>query len=126
MHVYSLTPIDYWDGFRPWVDYLQDQVRLLVDRTDKGGEGADETIASRLQDEADGLLKAVAAVREHTNWEGDGEWMVGALPLDGQSGLIYAVKQSNNGATFVVSPAPLTRVSELEPTVCLEPSNTPA
>ncbi len=48
-------------------------------------------------------------VEKYTFWEGDGIWMVSGLPVnDSASSLpMFAVKQNNNGDTFICSPLQL-------------------
>lgn len=48
-------------------------------------------------------------IEKYTSWEGDGNWYVSGMPSEDSSDSlpIFAVKQENNGSTFLCSPFPL-------------------
>lgn len=84
LYVHKIAPIDFWEG---WQD----------PRTLSFGD-----IKER-------VAQALEAARED-GWEGDGHPRFSMIPAgDGDPGceVIVAVKQSNNGTTFVVAPMPL-------------------
>jgi len=92
MYVYGLYAIDYWDG---WTD-------LNEVRRNPSEYGFDDL---------DGTLANVAKAARAAGWEGDGPWRCAPLPLHDSGGRcdwMFAVKQSNNGTTWIVSPFPLT------------------
>ena len=86
-YVYECPPQDWWDGWLTVKDYLT------------GAEDIDR--AKTL------LVTAQDAVRSASQWEGDGNWVCAGLPLgDYVSGVIFSVKQMDNGTTFFASPCP--------------------
>jgi hypothetical protein len=99
LSVYCLPPVYWWDGWTP----LTSAVGIP--------EGPLET--SRLLVEM--AIKA-ATLLTRTGWEGDGNWYVSALPTfdDGVQAIrfLIAVRQWNNGTTFLCSPEPLLWLAE--------------
>ncbi len=85
LYVYECGPIDHWQGWTPLPTFLRDEF------IDPGQVGR--------------MLQAIA---RSTRWEGDfraGEApRVSALPVgDPDCALLLAVKQDNNGTTFIAS-----------------------
>jgi hypothetical protein len=93
-HVYK-TLIDHWLGWRR----LDQEIVALA----KSGCGAEAWEVEHLIM----LLSAAAYAFTRAGWEGDGIWKISALaPVDdggGDSRVMLAVKQSNNGTTFIFS-----------------------
>lgn len=87
-------PIDWWPGWTSIDGLRRDANRLW----EWGVE-----LPSQLPPELDTRIPAQVATE--LGWEGDGEWKCAPLPTDdGYCKLMFAVKQSNNGTTFIVSP----------------------
>jgi hypothetical protein len=93
--VYCLPPIDWWDG---WTLLEELVVPTAVDEFDDGYT-ARLLLATALE---------AASLFVHVGWEGDGCWRAAPLPIfdDGcqTHDFMIAVKQANNGTTFLSSP----------------------
>ena len=97
MFVYRLPePIDVFDGLTPLNDWLSEQ---HPSRT-----------AWALQ-----AVLALADAASETGWQGDMRHlpMVGGLPTLGRTTLYLAIKQDNNGDTFLISPEEIPGIDEL-------------
>lgn len=100
--VYALGPIDWWLGWCPFTTLIRafesDPVSLDLDR-----------VFNLVVTAAWGFTRA--------GWEGDGRWYLSAVPNDEggpECDLLLAVKQSNNGSTFVFSEHELPWLREYE------------
>jgi hypothetical protein len=104
---YCCEPIDWWAG---WLSPVEAVAESLKDGWDALPSNAFRN-AEILAGEIDRLIKVASAFLLQHGWEGDirgpnGTWMVSVVP-DAEinsSVLVFAVKQDNNGTTFVVSP----------------------
>ena len=90
-YIYTLPPIDCFVGWTAFDVFVEQ------------AEAHYWTEAAALS-----LLRTASLlVQRHTDWEMDRDvtaWHVAALPLDEpESALAFAIKQSNNGTTFVAS-----------------------
>jgi hypothetical protein len=104
-YVYELPPIDHWEA---WCTEQQ-----VMDRIDEDREGL-----WSVQNYETQFTIAKAAFVE-AGWEGDGEWHLIALPYPVGEGAdshryIIAVKQRNNGTTYVWSPEEMPWLKEYE------------
>lgn len=106
-YIYTLCPTDFWAGFCPVKQFVKDSVK---EASWWDGESATEAKA-KARFEAEAWVKKMRRIlfEAQTYWEGDiVTERVAALPSgDPDPVLIYVVKQSNNGTTFVVSPVPI-------------------
>jgi len=120
IHIYErMTPIDYWEGWIPLYYLEEDEpyeidIALLLARilsvyayTEDYKYGSVDPHSM-----ADYITRAVKELKSHTDWEGDGSIYIAGLPCDdGTSGdynnYLIAVKQGNNGDTFIISPKKL-------------------
>ena len=102
-HVYECPPVAGWEG----VVSVEEHLAMLAQR---GADGA--TVDSFV------LLfeAAVEIVADLTSWEGDGTWVVAALPdLErGEMRLMFLVQQSTGGLTFIASTTELPWLSAYE------------
>ena len=114
LYVYRCPPVDFWFG---WLrlrvgedfvfDVLDEPGGLFEREWLSGSEGA---IRELLSVSSDGFLRA--------GWEGDvrdGCWQLSGFPLPetpGDPGFLVAVKQNNNGTTFISSPVSLQHLQE--------------
>jgi hypothetical protein len=93
LFVYELPPIDFWQGWTP---------------ESRWPEGEDDPFYEYgLNDEEAAADLALAkGLATRCGWEGDGEWRMAGLPRDDVAAPTYmlAVKQQNNGTTFIISP----------------------
>jgi hypothetical protein len=91
-HVYECPPTDEWEGTAG----IEEHITMLGERGEEVG-----TIESFV------LLfeQAVRAVADLTSWEGDGTWMVSALPNAERREMrpFFLIKQRTNGMTFIAS-----------------------
>lgn len=96
MFVYRLPePIDLFDGLTPLHDWV-------------GGQHPSRA-AFALR-----AVLALADAAEQVGWRGDMRHlpMVGGLPTPGRAMPYLAVKQHNNGDTFLISPVPIPGIDE--------------
>ena len=90
LYTYALGPIDFWEGW----------------------SSADEMMSAPYHDVShwgpDNVRKRVWAAEDAARaagWEGDGQPRISMIPTDDVvCEIIVAIKQSNNGTTFIVSP----------------------
>ena len=97
LYVYTPPPIDYWTG---WV---------TVTKAMSGGHGQDLEDEPYADDELSANLGKAKELAAGCGWEGDGTWRIAGLPPEDVAGPLYvlAVKQSNNGTTFIITPREL-------------------
>ena len=97
--LYEIGPIDYWTG---WTPLEQVKVNNYSDKEYEDLESDAEF--------------AKVLIEKYTSWEGDGRWYVSGMPTSEYSNslLMFAVKQSNNGSTFICTPFPLPWLDTLE------------
>lgn len=116
--IYELLPIDFWNGWIPLSTAMDDPTKYGVGSDYPGdyensNEGDQEGFRKNLRVKVD---EAKFLITKHTSWEGDGSVYIAAMPgLDnggGQSHLVFAIKQGNNGTTFIVSPFPYIHLQE--------------
>jgi hypothetical protein len=93
---YSCAPIDWWFGWWTLADALHHT--LMASEHAHWHEITPEALT---EDASRARWLATCA-----GWEGDGTWYVSVLPDPDAclSRFLFAVKQSNNGTTFIVSP----------------------
>src|SRR3990167_1101125 len=105
LYIYACNAIDFWDGWQ------------TLDRLQWHDDGwGEDTDATRLLLLANRVRSCGAGFRQY-GWEGDvrsGHWMVSGLPDpdSATSRLMFAVKQDNNGTTFLASELPLPWLGE--------------
>ena len=101
VHIYVLSPIDYWLGWMKEADYLA------------SAKDYDDMIGNTFVDDYKALKLKAFAQAKSVGWEGDireGPYVTG-LPSD--SGEVYVMlgwKQDNNGTTFIASPVQLSNL----------------
>ncbi len=99
---YHCGPIDWWEGWRTVPE------AIAAERT------APRQTANRMEEIATIINALGERLSGQLHWEGDGVWRVAPLPdpenLD--SIAMFAIKQSNNGATFICSPRQLPWLEE--------------
>lgn len=100
LFVYELPPVDFWQGWTPASRWPKAE----DDPFPEYGVG---------EDEADDLAVAMK-MATRCGWEGDGEWRMAGLPRADVAAPTYmlAVKQYNNGTTYVISPYELPWLSQ--------------
>lgn len=104
--VYECSPIDNWWGWTPLTTVLQSS-KENNDLEEEGlGAYIEDWRGFPFEKLALEASTAKLLIQKHTLWEGDGHWQVAPLPNPDQctSELLFAVKQSNNGTTFLCSP----------------------
>jgi len=90
--VYEEAPVDDWTGWHSLQAIEEDQAR----------ESRMAGLPPAYWFKA--TIPQLAAVFRQMGWEGDGNWFLSAVPdpmMGGISPLLVAVKQSNNGTTYV-------------------------
>lgn len=102
--LYECPPIDWWEGW--WSVYHVADCIMDTDYTD--------WFETRLTTLAAAAGIAEWLIARNTRWEGDGVLRMTALPIPehGTTEWLFAVKQNNNGDTFLCSPVPLTWLRE--------------
>ena len=91
LYTYALGPIDYWEG---WWSSVEDM--MTAPYHDVAYWGPD-TVRERVWAAEDAARAA--------GWEGDGKARVTVIPMqDVVCEIVIAIKQANNGTTFIVSP----------------------
>lgn len=107
-YYYGESPIDWWDG---WVSFKEFFYKHSHEPTKfNHGEGTSWTV----RELSERYIEACDLAKEK-GWEGDGQFMVTVLPVyNGSPGLVFAVKQENNGSTYVCSELPLRYLSDCE------------
>ena len=104
MYVYEFqSPLDNQLGYTPAADWVQ----LLVEYW-KALDEPDRPLAEVAEFTA-ALGEAAHALARTGRWQGDGSWLVLPLPgaevdRDYRNCLVFAIKQSHYGRSFLVSP----------------------
>ncbi len=95
LYVYTPPPIDHWVGWTPARKYRADDNSLEESDYDPS-----ELLA---------CVERAKDLATSCGWEGDGMWQIAGLPPESIAGPLFmlAVKQRNNGTTFIVSPREL-------------------
>lgn len=99
LYCYLIPPIDIWRGAMD----RDGLIKALL------GQSNDESDRLWAGNEADWLESVSRRCFRELGWEGDvsdGPWFF-AIPSDGKMEIGCAIKQGNNGDTFVSSPRPL-------------------
>ena len=101
-HVYECPPMDFFSGWLSMKDYIEDKCR-----EDFGSEDGEKRRAEIKEEVLAEYREIQDQLRRHSLWEGDiisGPY-VAALP-EGEywCRVMWMLKQSNNGSTFIVSP----------------------
>ncbi len=112
LYTYEMSPIDWWVGWNKL--YRDKDGTALIQWAQLGGmwddiiTGEEEAEPAQL-DFGRRANDAEYAVRAVTSWEGDGSWRWAPLPYPDANNSVwmFAVKQSNNGTTYLASPVPL-------------------
>lgn len=109
--VYELLPIDFWDGWIPLSLAMEDPAKygIISDYSGEYGSWSKPDRISKFQEHLRRQVdEAKYLITKHTSWEGDGHIYITSMPgFDdggGESHLVFAIKQGNNGTTFIVSP----------------------
>ena len=90
LYTYVLGPIDFWEG------WMAPETLGASPYRDLAAWGPDDVMA-RLSVAKDAATAA--------GWEGDGQFHLSMLPMqDVQCEVVVAIKQNNNGTTFIMSP----------------------
>lgn len=98
LYTYAIGPIDFWEGWSS-VDEM-----MSAPYHDVAHWGPD-TVRER-------FWAAQEAARQ-AGWEGDGKARVTVIPMqDVVCEIVIAIKQSNNGTTFIVSPVEMPWLGE--------------
>jgi hypothetical protein len=105
-YVYEIATVDYWTGWVRLNEYEEQE-----DYSVRVSTSVSRRALERVRDHA------IAQIRERSIWEGDivqGPFFAGLPPRDGNSDSeqMVAIKQQNNGMTFVWSPYPLPWLQE--------------
>lgn len=90
IYLYEMYSIDVWRG---WV-FIQD---ALADP---------DKYDLHLSDLEERVAEVKKLLREHTLWEGDGNIYLSSIPYEPEARLVFAIKQANNGTTYIASPLP--------------------
>lgn len=112
MFIYERGPIDYWTGWHTFDNFIKE----LYEERNFIGDNELKKIADQLKKRKEELIYSFA---KHTIWEGNGEWYISSIPGDQEkdgtySEFIIAVKQLNNGLTFIATPYPMEWCGELK------------
>lgn len=109
MYLYECSPIDWWVGWSTYEDILQ-QIRAEDEYMGSMTNGVRESDHLRFLEATGRALTGFRAL----GWEGDGDIKVTALPSPepyvngaGIEALVLAVKQGNNGTTYLASQVPM-------------------
>lgn len=104
-YFYETSPIDWWGTLCTAEEKLQSLLR-----SEFAEYSFDEYSFKNMVQEADYFLRAVNQARLYwtdMGWEGDGVIRVGELLVPNARPMLYlAVKQLNNGATYIASEFP--------------------
>jgi hypothetical protein len=109
---YTCGPIDYWDGWRTVPELIAAEFARQTadgDAEAVSAEWLQESKTQRIGEIAYLLDELGEHLAEQLHWERDGQWRVTALPEPKYMSCVamFAVKQKNNGLTFICSPYPL-------------------
>ena len=107
MYIYEMSPIDIWAGWIPLEEALAKPRKYMI----MGGSNSMD-IAEIIAEFLEKLDYAKQLFVEHTSWEGDGRVYVTAMPTETDGHLVFAIKQGNNGTTFLASPIEYTHLKE--------------
>lgn len=109
-----MPPIDFWDGWIPFSIAIDNPSKFGIREFDEES-GLDESvfIEQGKQLLTESLAETKVLLKKFTSWEGDGSFYISSIPFPDVclSELVFAVKQSNNGTTYVVAPAPYPHIS---------------
>jgi hypothetical protein len=96
LFIYELPPIDFWQGWTPASHWPKAEDEPFTKYAEYGLD----------EQEAASDLSVARKLAKECGWEGDGEWRMAGLPRDDIAAPTYmlAVKQYNNGTTYVISP----------------------
>jgi len=100
--VYACSPVDRWAGWMTPEEAVEARRAELGSFAEDGDREFKQTLDTAMNRIAVHLL-------DDFRWEGDGRWLVAVLP-DPETcdcTVMFSVKQSNNGTTFIVSPREL-------------------
>jgi len=107
-YCYTMPPIDWWYGWNKISDLTLPPEDCL---------GFMEFVSfNSIQDVLRHLDYTLCEF--DSGWEGDGDWMFSPIPKHDEDGdighcnMIFAIKQSNNGSTFILSPYELPWLKE--------------
>jgi hypothetical protein len=109
---YACGPIDWWDGWQSVPEFIAAEGDSEDPDTavDKGNAAWHQGVKARRIAEVGSLLQTLGRqLAEELRWEGDGLWRIASLPEPKNFACVamLAVKQQNNGLTFICSPYPL-------------------
>jgi hypothetical protein len=107
MYIYEMAPIDIWAGWIRLEDALAEPGKYSL-MGNSASLDEKEIIAEFRQE----LDYAKYLLAKHTSWEGDGRVYVTAMPTEIDAHLVFAIKQSNNGTTFIASPIEYAHLKE--------------
>ena len=105
-YIYSLPPIDWWHGFQAVGDYIEHM------KSELNAFGDTFNTTRFISD-----LMELAPLFARAGWEGDireGVYLAGLPTDEPDTELIFALKQKNNGSTFIASPYRLPWIKEHE------------
>ena len=95
LYVYECGPIDWWHGWST--------IEQAISNTDENVNGF-RVFVGKASDDLRELEGTALARFIDKGWEGDGEAMVTAIPTGADTcQLVIAVKQNNNGTTWIAS-----------------------
>lgn len=118
LYCYHIMPIDHWDGMRTAQQVIEDAVKRMVGAGFDDGEIWTRFDIEMVRDACNSmirLLKLAAIGFRRVGWEGDmreGPFFF-SMPGEVNTLMGVALKQDNNGGTFVGSPVPLPNLMEL-------------
>ena len=107
-YVYEIPPIDIWAGWIPFEKAFITPTEFSIREYDEES-GLDEKVCIKEgQEILNSCLNEVKSIlTKFTSWEGDGDIYISSMPFPNVclSELVFAVKQANNGTTYIVAPA---------------------
>jgi hypothetical protein len=91
LHVYVLGPIDFWEG---WI------------APETLGASGNFEVSAWHPDDVLARLDEAKKAASAAGWEGDGDFHLSMLPMrdSHQCEALVAIKQGNNGTTFIITP----------------------
>jgi hypothetical protein len=107
---YELPPIDHWMG-TTW--FIPEQEAERAGAPAPPGLFPPDDDPHGLAIELTQLHRLAAPAFRTLGWEGDGGWRYGSFPDELNTRLWIAVKQSNNGTTYVLSPIAMPWLKDL-------------
>ncbi|RZK42273.1 MAG: hypothetical protein EOO61_05505 [Hymenobacter sp.] len=99
MYIYEMNPIDIWSGWIRLEDAIAEPGKYDIAGSSTSTD--EKEIIDELREKLDYVKYLLA---RHTPWEGDGRVYLTSMPTEVDGFLVFAIKQDNNGTTYLASP----------------------